>query len=603
MKPPRILALALAALVLTGGAAVATPSLASWTDTEYVRADATAADCTVEGSVDTTAWGRMLTGTLLGTDLDPVVAINGITVENLDPGVTSSATTSAVPTDLGSDAWSADLALSVLSALDVGAGIPLPFDTDTGAYTQYGRATSDGISVGASGAVTAATGGLASLDDPATATPRLATLRLSTLIGSALPGLGVDSADLADAELRIGTVGAIAELDSCTSLWAGSAPGADLLRDYLVQDLGLALTSATVTDVASEIRASVTELETSLDALAPSGTAITGAALTAVQSSLASILDLDLLGVDISLASLDTVTIGVDFDLGAVVAAVSGELTDEVVTIDLTSGVVHADLAALFDAAYGSSGGLNGLPPNTSVLTAPVLAELSTRAGALLTQFVDLTLQPALDEALQAATVSVVLDATLRTQATVLFTTVNVLGLDLHSEIIGTVGGFTGMPGAPTPVVATTVTEASPGILNGLLTLLGINLSSLTTAVVGAVAAPLVTDLVPVIGSQVVAPLLTTATATTASTLSSLTAVTVPAFVVALDPVLAALSTLVDVTVNAQPDQVGSVGEPDDAQAGRWYQSAIHVGIVDGSAVSLAEFYLANASVGPNALR
>jgi hypothetical protein len=603
VKPPRFLALALAVLVAASGAVLATPSLASWTDVEYVRTDATAADCTAPDSVDTTAWGRMLTGTLLGADLDPVAGIDGITVENLDPAITSTATTSAVATDLGSDAWSADLALSVLSGLDVGAGIPLPFDTDTGAYTQYGRATSDGLSVGAAGSITTAAGGLVSLDEPGAATPRLATMSLSTLFSAALPGLGVDSADLADAELRIGTIGGIAELDSCASLWAGTAPGADLVREYLVQDLGLAFTSATVTDAATEIRTSVAALETTLDALSPAGTAITGAALTAVQNSLASIVDLDLLGVDISLASLDSATVGVDFDLDPVVDAVSGELTDGIVTIDLTSGLVHADLAALFDEAYGSSGGLNGLPPNTAVLTTPVLAELASRAGVLLTEFVDLTLQPTLEAALQAATVTVVLDATLRTQATVLITTINVLGLDLHSEIAGTVGGFTGAPGAPAPVVATTVTEASPGILNALLTLLGINLTALSTAVVNAVAAPLVTSLVPVVGSQVVTPLLATATAATASSVSLLTSVTVPAFLVALDPVLTAVRTLVDVTVNAQPDQPGSVGEPDDAQAGRWYQSALHVGVIDGAALSVAEFYLANASVGPNTLR
>jgi predicted ribosomally synthesized peptide with SipW-like signal peptide len=603
VKPPRIVAVGLALLIGATGLLVATPSLASWTDVEHVRSDAAAADCTQPGSVDATAWGRMLTGTLLGTDLDPIAAIDGITVDNLDPALTSTATTAAVETDLGSDAWSADLALSVLSALDVGAGVLLPFDSDMGAYTQYGRATSDGISVGAAGAVTTAAGGLASLDDPGAATPRLATLQLSTLIGAALPGIGVDTADLADAELRIGTVGAIAELDSCATLWSGAAPGSDLLRDYLIQDLGLALTSATVTDVASEIRSSVTGLETTLDALSPAGTPITGAALTAVQSTLASILDLDLLGVEISLASLDSATIGVDFDLDPVIDAVSGELTDGVVTIDLTSGLVQADLAALFDEAYGSSGGLNGLPANTSVLTAPVLAELSTRAGVLLTAFVDVTLQPLLDAALDAATVTVALDATLRTRATILLTTINVLGLDLHTEITGTVGGFTGVSGAPTPTLATTVTESSAGILNTLLALLGINLSALTTAVVGAVAAPLGTDLVPVIGSQVVTPLRATATATAASTVSSLTGVTVPAFLVALDPVLDAVRTLVDVTVNARPDQPGSVGEPDGADAGRWYQSAIHVGVVDDSAVSVAEFYLANASVGPNSLR
>lgn len=603
MKPPRTVAVGLALLVGAGSLLVATPSLASWTDVEHVRADAEAADCTEPGSVDATAWGRMLTGTLLGTDLDPVAAIDGIRVDNLDPDLTSTATTAATPTDLGSDAWSVDLALSVLSSLDVGAGIPLPFDTDTGTYSQFGRATSDGVSVGASGSITTAAGGLASLDDPGSAAPRLATLQLSTLLDSALPGLGVATADLADAELRFGTLGAIAEFDSCATLWSGSAPGADLVREYLVQDLAVALTSETVTDVAAELRSSIVALETALDALAPSGSAITGAALTAVQSTLTSILDLDLLGVEVSLASLDSATIGIDVDLDPVVDAISGPLTDGVVTIDLSSGLIEADLAALFDAAYGSSGGLNGLPANTAVLTAPVLAELSTRAGAILADFVDLTLEPALDAALEAATVTVVLDATLRTRATVLLTTINVLGLDLHAEITGTVGGFTGVSGAPTPTVATTVTEASPGLLNGLLALVGISLGSLTTAVTTAIAAPLVTDLVPVIGSQVVTPLLATATTTTAATVADLTSTTLPAFLVALDPVLTALRTLVDVTVNARPDQSGSVGGPDDAAPGRWFQSAVHVGVVDDTSASVAEFYLANASVGANALR
>jgi hypothetical protein len=603
VKPPRLVALGLALLVGASGLIVATPSLASWTDREYARVDAAAADCRAPGSVDATAWGRMLTGTLLGTDLDPVAAIDGITVDNLAPASTSTATTAATPTDLGSDAWSADLALSVLSALDVGAGIPLPFDTDVGTYSQFGRSTSDGLSVGASGAITTAAGGLASLDDPGSSTPRLTTLRLSTLLDAALPGLGVASADLADAELRFGTLGAIAELDSCASLWSGSAPGIDLVRDYLVDDLGIALTSATVTDAAADLRASIAALEATVDAFAPTGTAISGAARTAVQNALTSIVDLDLLGIDVSLASLDTATVRLDVDLDPVVDAVSGTLSDGVVTIDLTSGLIEADLAALFDEAYGSSGGLNGLPANTPVLTAPVLSELSTRAGALLDDLVDVTVQPALDAALDAATVTVVLDATLRTRATVLFTTINVLGLDLHTEITGTVGGFTGVSGAPTPTVTTTVTEASPGILTGLLALVGTNLGALTAAVTGTVATPLVTDLVPVLGSQVVTPLQVTAAAATASTVSSLTDTTIPAFLVALEPVLTALRTLVDVTVNARPDQPGSVGEPDAAAAGRWFQSAVHVGVVDGTAASVAEFFLANASVGANALR
>jgi hypothetical protein len=603
VKPPRLVAVGLALLVGASGVIVASPSLASWTDREYARAEATAADCGAPGSVDATAWGRMLTGMLLGTDLDPVAAIDGIRVDNLAPALTSTATTAATATDLGSDAWSADLALSVLSALDVGAGIPLPFDTDVGTYSQFGRSTSDGLSVGAAGAITTAAGGLASLDAPGGSTPRVATLQLSTLLDAALPALGVAGTDLADAELRVGTLGAIAEFDSCASLWSGSAPGAELVRDYLVDDLGVALTSATVTDAAAALRASITALEATLDALAPTGTAITGSARTAVQNALTSIVDLDLLGVDVSLASLDTATVQLDVDLAPVVDAVSGPLSDGVVTIDLTNGRIEADLAALFDDAYGSSGGLNGLPANTSVLTAPVLAELSARVGDLLDDLVDVSVEPALDAALDAATVTVVLDATLRTRATVLFTTINVLGLHLHTEITGTVGGFTGVSGAPTPVAATTVTEASSGILTGLLALVGTNLGALTSAVATAVAAPLVTDLVPVLGTQVVAPLRVAAAATTAATVSSLTGTTIPASLVALEPVLTALRTLVDVTVNARPDQPGTVGAPDTATAGRWFQSAVHVGIVDDTAASVAEFFLANASVGANALR
>ena len=50
MRPPRFAALGLVLLVGASGLLVATPSLASWTDVEYVRADAAAADCTAPGS-------------------------------------------------------------------------------------------------------------------------------------------------------------------------------------------------------------------------------------------------------------------------------------------------------------------------------------------------------------------------------------------------------------------------------------------------------------------------------------------------------------------------------------------------------------------------
>lgn len=571
------------------------PSAASWRDEEWIASPVGAVECGDPGAVDATAWSRILTGTLLGQPLEPVAAIDGLTVTNT--GTTSTATSSAAVTDLGSDAWTSSLALSALSALSIGAGVTLPFGTNTGAYTQYARATSAGLSVGAAGAVTSAGSGVAALESPSSATPRVADLRLSTLLDSALPGLGVTTGQLTDVGLRIGTVGALASYDSCDTLWSDIDPGAALERQYLVNDLGLDLTSNTISGFTTALRGSLASLETTLDALLAPGTSVTGTALTSITSALDSALNLNVLGVGISLAQVRSVRVGVDFALQPVIDLVTGTLSDGVVTTDLTSGKVSADLEALFDAAYGHSGGLNGLAPNTSVLTAPVLSELSRRVGVLLQGFVTGTIQPALTAALNAASVTAVIDASLRTRLGI----INLVGLNLLATITGTAAGFT--TGSPAPTVSVVASEASSGILNGLLALLGLPLSSLVNAVQGAVVAPLVGTVVPVIGSAVVAPVLATATGLAAGLVSTLTGTTIPAVLTALAPVLTALGTLVRVVVNARPDAPGSVGPPAAAAPGRWFQSALHVGVVNAASASVAALYLANASVGPNALR
>lgn len=218
-----VLAAGVAAVVV---AAVGIPvSAASWADREGVTASVGALDCDDSGVVDATAWGRVLTGTLNGQSLAPVAAIDGVTVANFAPATTSSATSAATTHALTNDAWSTDLALTALGGVTVGAGVALPFGTGTGAYTQYGRATSSGLSVGASGALTTASNGVASLDSASSATPRLATLQLSTLLDASLPGLGVTTAQLADVKLRLGALGAIASYASCDPLWSASAPG------------------------------------------------------------------------------------------------------------------------------------------------------------------------------------------------------------------------------------------------------------------------------------------------------------------------------------------------------------------------------------------
>lgn len=595
-----VLALAVPAVLV--GAVLVPASSASWVDEEFVAAGIGAADCAAPDTVDSTAWGRFLTGSMSGQALEPVAAIDGITVSNIDPAIASSATSASSVVDLGSDAWSTTVELDSLDGQPVGGGETLPFGpNNTGSYTQYGRATSGGLSVGASGAVTSAAGGVVSLETPGSATPRLATLTLSSFLDPTLAGgtLGTTVSQLADVGLRLGAMGGIARYDSCSVLWdRATEPGAALVREYVVDDLGLDFTSSRVTDFTSNLRTTLNSLEDNLDTLLAPGTSITGTALTSITSALTSALNLSVAGVTISLGSVDSVKVGVDFELQPVLDLVTGPVTDGVVTVNLSTGRVSADLAALFGAAYGTSE-LNGLDPNTNVLTPAVLSAISSRAGTLLTAFVTGTLQPALTAALNAGTVTAVIDATLRTR--VLF--VNVLGLKLHSTITGSVASFTGVPGAPAPVVSSTVTEASTGILNTLLGLLGINLATLSSAVVAAVVAPLVTTVVPVIGSAVVAPVLTTATGSAASTLTTVTGTTIPAVTGQLGAVLTTLNTLVDITVNARPDQPNPVGSPSVAAPGRYFETALHVGVVNASASTVATLYFGNGSVGPNALR
>lgn len=559
------------------------PSAASWVDTEWVSAPVGALQCGETGAVDATAWGRVLTGSLSGRSLEPVAAIDGLTVANT--GVSSTATSAAATTNLGSDAWTSSLGLAALSSLNVGGGVTLPFGTNTGSYTQYGRATSPGLSVGAAGAVTSAGSGVVALETPGAATPRLATLQLSTLLDSSLPGLGVTTSQLADVRLRLGALGAIATYDSCGPLWRGTAPGAALTREYLVDDLGLDLTSSLITDTAATVRGSLTTLEATIDALDYATTTIP-AALTA---ALASALDLGV----VSLGSVESLGLTVDVDLAPVRALVAGPLTDGVVTVDLSTGRVSADLEALFGAAYASSTGLNGLAPNTSVLTPPVLAAISTRLGQILTTFVTTTLRDAVLAAVQNAAVSIAISAKLN---------VVVLGapvlnaLRLQTTLAGTVGSFLGTAGHAAPTASTTVVVLPGlGVLTGAVTtLLGNTLATIVAAVLTNARA---------IGATVVTPLASTITGLVTTTLSGITGTTIPALVTALGGVLSALGTLVKVTVNARPDAVGSVGPPVAASTGRYFETALHVGVVNGSAASVASLFLANASVGPNALR
>ncbi|TPX03730.1 choice-of-anchor G family protein, partial [Schumannella luteola] len=437
----------LVAMLAAGGLAVAlvgttvTASSAAWTDQEWDGSTLGSLDCTASGIVDSRAWGRVLSGEVTGTSLDPVLATDGITVDNVAPASTSTGTSQAAPvTDLGADAWSAGLGVSALSSLDLGAGVILPLDAGTGTYTQFGRATSGGMATGAAGAVTSAAGGLVSIDTPTGSTPRLGTLRLSDVLDSVLPGLGTPVSRLADVDLEVGAVASIADLDGCALLWDPASLGTSLDREYLVAALRLALTGDVVAGFGVSLDATLGTLQSELDAR------LTQTVDAAVVSSVASLLTTALAGIGgiaVDPAAV-TVAVGGSIDLAPVRALLASDITDGVVTVNLASGRVSADLAALLGDAYADGDGLNGRDPNTSVLQPAVLDALLDRLSAVIADFVTNTIQPAISQAVLGTAITVTVVSLLDATVTVVVPVTVPQIIQVRSVVSGSIGGFTG---------------------------------------------------------------------------------------------------------------------------------------------------------------
>jgi hypothetical protein len=57
----------------------------------------------------------------------------------------------------------------------------------------------------------------------------------------------------------------------------------------------------------------------------------------------------------------------------------------------------------------------------------------------------------------------------------------------------------------------------------------------------------------------------------------------------------------VQLTVNAQPDQPNAVGYPQAPVPGRFFESALQVGVLNGvGGTAVLSLYLGSSSVGPN---
>ncbi|MCS5498624.1 choice-of-anchor G family protein [Cnuibacter physcomitrellae] len=550
---------------------------ASWPDSEWVHGaplGTQTLDCGTTTGFASTASGRFLSGELLGTDLDTILALEGVRTsvdaagtptvdpaDALDQGSTPPTYTYTDPLEIS--------LLGGIAGLDLtGLEVGLPVGS-AGAVNQYAQASGLGTAAGASGLVSDSGGVLVSQYAADDTLPEPATILLSSLL-PAVTGI-------ADPELEVGAVGASSQLDGCAALrsilW-NDGPAVEADREYGIAGLDLALESAVLGSIITDTNTAVTSINAALNGLlGPSGgiaTAINGQLNVGLGS---------ITGVSLG-ATTGTVTLsGLDIT-GAVTPLLTAPLNDPYVSIDLSAGTVDVDLAALLNGPSG----LNGLGPNTELLlNAAVVDNIVNRVGDLLDTRVQ-QITNAITTAIRAATLTVNLSTPLR--LVVLGSPVQVanVAVTLNTTLAALFDG-------------TATFGVSLNVLSGLSPAAELALSLveglLNTAITG-LKTSLVSPVATVIANAVLG---------TITTLGSTLAGRVTQVVDALAAVLAPLPGVLSITVNVQPDQPGApdpgdyIPQSGDSTA-EYTVTALRLGLLDAlGTVGAVEF--GRASAGP----
>ncbi|WP_163275866.1 choice-of-anchor G family protein [Cellulomonas iranensis] len=580
---------AAAAAAAVAAPAVVSTSTAAWREDEWTHGLTATSSlrCGQDDGFTATSAGRFLSGSLLGTNLDPVAALQGVRLVRAADGALTVTPPTAI--DPGSPAPTATRlnpltasALSVVGLDLTGLGVGLPVGS-AGALNQYAQVSGYGTATGAAGLVSDSGGVQVTPTTPSSALPGPAYVSLGTLLPSIT--------NLADTRLRVGAVASSAQLDGCADLRAmlwgdGTATGA--VRSYGVADVGLQTSSPVLGQLVQAVNATVGTLQTNLGTLG--GTS--GPIAAAIRTGL-----LGQLGAGLSLAPLSgTVTVSTPDVAGAVAPLLTAPLTDGVVTLNLSSGVIDVDLDALLGYAPGA---LSNQPPNTEVvLSAAVLNPLLTRVGALLDTWTGQVVQ-ALLTAVRSATVTVDLTTTVAASATVLGTptTVNVAGVrvQLTAPVGAILDSAAGTAVPPNATVSVTATGLAGTLVNTVLGILGLSLSSITGALNGSGAALL----------GLVAPVLRTALVVPVTTLGTTLATLSGTLVTALSSLVTVLPSVVSLMLNVQPDRPGAPpGEPYTAGTAtstpEYRVTALRLGLARyTSSADVAHVRFATSTAGP----
>lgn len=560
---------------------------ASWTDAEWVQGKVvTTPKCSAAtGQFATRGEGRVLSGGLLGINLDSLVEASGVEVTHNGD---RSKETRGVATSLGNDAYANPLNVVALSAVNVNLGqgiLQLPLNNNLGALGQYGQAHSTGVSTGAAGYVTN-TGGIGLA--PGNGYPQLGTLNLKNLLNSTGLDLGTLVSGVTDLNLEIGAVAGRASLNGCTQVWQQSVANA-LTREYLAASLKTTVSSPTVGALVTGVSNTVTTLEQTVNQIS-GNTGVANSIVSGTTTLLNSLISNPIL----SLGNVSA-TASATINTTAVRAMLTETITDTggIVSINLAQGTITVNTAALLAAAYpGSYGsGLNNLPPNTDLLgSKTVVPALTAALNSALDSWIA-RVNIALGQAIDAVTVTAAVTIALRVEVCTLgclLVPIGTISANVQGSLKNLLAGT---------VLATTSTNLNLGAIGALL-------SGIVNPLINTLLSGLVNGLGKIAGDAVNGVL---------GTLRTL-----PSTVLALTPPITNVvanvytqlfvSGVIQLLINAQnapPVVAGAGPAPPDWSAlptGRFDVAAVRVGVLGVLPANSVRLYLGRGSVGTNCL-
>ncbi|WAJ33396.1 choice-of-anchor G family protein [Arthrobacter sp. FX8] len=555
-NPRTSLAIAAAAAVCL--AATTTVTTAAWVDNEWAAGSVgvgSPGDCATNTLFSGEASATQLTGSVLGTDLNSVAGVEGLTVTNVD-GAVSPLPLTATPVTGVPDAFISKLPVTALGANPVTAGLGLGLPVGgLGTYTQWAQAQDSGQTRAAAGLVTDQSG---AVDVGGTATgantaPQAATISLGNVVPGSLAGVTLD----------VGAVASSASVQACDLIngWPTLAATPAVAREYGIASLNLRTSVPAIGALSRSGESQLDDVSNQLTALvAP------GALTTAISSGLNSLLD-PVLGLLDSSAST-TATLSAP-SLGAVRALMEETLVDNenTVAVDLAAGTVRIDIAALTDGTLG----LNRQVANHTVLDSTVTGKATAKVTQLLNQW-EIRVADALTAAIREATI----------ESRSVVTVVGTLGVPVAEIVVATgplkLNDFLAGT-APPPLVTSKLLGLGIGG-----TLLNIIHSTLTNGANGVIqdalrATIFTAGLVPQVGAGIDALVVDAGTV--------------------VGNLLSSISSLVSVHVNVQPDKPWAGVKPADvsAKAGEYKVSAVRIGVInDPEPLSLS---LGTSSAGP----